>query len=115
MQFDAGLTGDAAALARAHAAVLTRLPSTVQAFIVVELQKWGTLFRAEQRYHRALLEHLTELPPPELLRATAGIARIETEAGCDRIARGNPARFQDEAQALLRKHRLLPTWRTAID
>ena len=33
----------------------------------------------------------------------AGIARVETEAGCDKIARGNPARFQDEAQALLAK------------
>ncbi len=43
------------------------------------------------------------LPGPELAQAMAGIARIETEAGCDRIARGNPARFQDEAQALLRK------------
>jgi hypothetical protein len=115
MQFDAGLTGDAAALARGHAAVLTRLPATVHAFILVELHKWGTLFSAEQRYQRALLDHLTDLPQPELVRATAAIARIEAEAGCDRIARGNPARFQDEAQALLRKRRLLPAWRTAID
>jgi len=98
MQFDAGLTGDAAALARGHAAVLTRLPATVHAFILVELHKWGTLFSAEQRYQRALLDHLTDLPQPELVRATAAIARIEAEAGCDRIARGNPARFQDEAQ-----------------
>src|SRR5436190_8886302 len=115
MQFDAGLTGDAAALARGHAAVLTRLPATVHAFILVELHKWGTLFSAEQRYQRALLDHLTDLPQPDLVRATAAIARIEVEAGCDRLARGNPARFQDEAQALLRRRRLLPAWRTAID
>ena len=70
MQFDAGLTGDAAALARGHAAVLTRLPATVHAFILVELHKWGTLFSAEQRYQRALLDHLTDLPQPELVRVT---------------------------------------------
>jgi hypothetical protein len=115
MQFDAGLTGDAAALARAHAEVLSRLPATVHAFILLELQKWPTLFAAEQRYQRALLEELARFPASDLLQATAGIARVETEAGCDKIARGNPGRFQDDAQALLRKRRLLPEWRNAID
>ena len=46
MQFDAGLVGGAAALARAHAELLARLPATVDAFIVLELQKWPTLFAA---------------------------------------------------------------------
>jgi hypothetical protein len=115
MQFDRGLTGDAAALARAHEAVLERLPATVHAFILVELQKWATLFGAERRYQRALLEHLSRLPAPELQRATAGIGRVEKEAGCDRIARGSPARFQEEAQALLRTRRLLPVWRKEVD
>jgi hypothetical protein len=115
MQFDAGLTGDAAALARAHGATLEHLPATVHAFILVELQKWATLFGAERRYQRALLEHLSRLPKPELVRATAGIARIETEAGCDRLTRGNPARFQDDAQALLRKRQLVSAWRKEID
>jgi hypothetical protein len=115
MQFDASLTGDAGALARTHAALLSRLPATVQAFIILELQKWPALFGPEQRYQRALLEHLAGLPGLELSRAMAGIARVETEAGCDKIARGNPARFQDEAQALLRKRRLLPEWRKEVD
>ncbi len=52
---------------------------------------------------------------PTCQQATAGITRIETEAGCDKIARGNPGRFQDEAQALLRKRELLPAWRREID
>jgi hypothetical protein len=115
MQFDAGLTGDAAALARAHEAVLERLPATVHAFILVELHKWATLFGAERKYQRALLEHLSRLPAPELQQATAGIGRVEKEAGCDRIARGSPARFQEEAQALLRTRRLLPVWRKEVD
>ena len=54
MQFDARLGGEAAALARDHAEVLRRLPATVHAFILVEMQKWPTLFPAERRYQRAL-------------------------------------------------------------
>src|SRR4249919_1219580 len=115
MQFDAGLVGDAAAIARAHAELLARLPATVHAFIVLELQKWPTLFAAERRYQTALLDELARFQRPDLQQATAGITRIETEAGCDKIARGNPGRFQDEAQALLRKRKLLPDWRKEID
>jgi hypothetical protein len=115
MQFDARLTGDAAALARAHGELLARLPATVHAFIILELQKWPTLFAPEQRYQRALLEHLSRFPGAELQQAVAGIARVETEAGANRIARGDPGRFQEEAQALLRKRRLLPEWRKEVD
>ena len=115
MQFDAALVGDAAALARAHAELLARLPATVHAFIVLELQKWPTLFGAEQQYQLALLEELARFSRPDLQQATAGIRRVETEAGCDKIARGNPGRFQEEAQALLRKRKLLPEWRKEID
>ena len=115
MQFDAGLVGDAAAIARAHAELLARLPATVHAFIVLELQKWPTLFAAERRYQTALLDELARFSRPDLQQATAGITRVETEAGCDKIARGNPGRFQDEAQALLRKRKLLPDWRKEID
>jgi len=115
MQFDAGLVGDAAAIARAHAELLARLPATVHAFIVLELQKWPTLFAAERRYQTALLDELARFSRPDLQQATAGITRVETAAGCDKIARGNPGRFQDEAQALLRKRKLLPDWRKEID
>jgi hypothetical protein len=73
------------------------------------------LFAAEQRYQRALLEQCARVSREELSRATIGIARVETEAGCDTLARGNPARFQDEAQALLRKRRLLTAWRKEVD
>ena len=58
MQFDARLGGEAAALARDHAGMMRRLPATVHAFILVELQKWPTLFPAERRYQRALAEHV---------------------------------------------------------
>jgi hypothetical protein len=115
MQFDARLIGDAATLARTHGELLARLPATVHAFILAELQKWTTLFAPEQRYQRALLEHLSRLTRPELQQAVAGIARVEAEAGSPRIAGGDPGRFQEDAQALLRKRRLLPEWRKEVD
>src|SRR5919201_1419606 len=115
MQFDAGLTGDAAALAKEHNEVLARLPATIQAFILVELKKWPTLFAPEQWYQRALLEQLARFSTTEATQAGAAINRIENEAGCNTIARGDPARFQDQAQALLRRHRLVAAWREAVD
>ena len=115
MQFDAGLIGDAAALAKEHEAVLSRLPATIQAFILAELKKWPTLFAPEQRYQRVLLEQLARFSSADLLQAGAAITRIENEAGCNTIARGDPARFQDQAQALLRRQRLVAAWREAVD
>ena len=114
-QFNAGLTGEAAALEQSQGDTLARLPATIQAFILVELQKWPTLFAPEQRYQSALLAHLSALPADDLQHAIAGIARVEAESGCDRIPRGDPARFQDEAQALLRKQKLVQAWRREVD
>jgi hypothetical protein len=115
MQFTTELTGDAAALAREHSELLARLPATVSAFIFVELQKWPLLFPPEQRYQRALLDHLSRIAPGELERSAAGVTRIETESGVTHIGERNPARFQDEAQALLRKKGLFVPWRTEVD
>ena len=114
MQFT-GLTGEAATLAATHGEMLARLPATVHAFVLVELQKWPVLFGPEQRYQRALLEHLSRLPRPELEQAAAGIGRIEADAGANRLGDRNPARFQDEAQALLRKRGLVVAWRREVD
>src|SRR5437773_8727643 len=115
MQFTAGLTGEAATLARTHGDVLARLPATVHAFILVELQKWPTLYGPAQRYQRALLEHLSRLPGPELDQATAGIGRIEADAGTTRLTDKSPARFQDAAQTLLRQRGLTVAWRREVD
>lgn len=115
MQFDAKLTGEAATLARAHDALLRRLPATLHAFILVDLQKWSALFPAEQRYQRALLEHLSQTPPDALLRLVGGIARVETDAGVTRISERDPGRFQDQAQAALRKQNLVTGWRREVD
>jgi hypothetical protein len=115
MQFDAKLTGEAAALARAHDELLRRLPATVHAFILADLQKWATLFPAEQRYQRALLEHLSQTPPDGLSRLAGGVARVETDASLTRISERDPARFQDQAQAALRKQNLVTAWRREID
>jgi hypothetical protein len=115
MQFDARLGGEAAALARDHAVPMRRLPVTVQAFILVELQKWPTLFPAERRYQRALIEHLSGAAAGELAQLSAGIAEIEAEASLDKISERDPARFQDLAQAALRKQSLVAAWRREVD
>src|SRR5436190_24064248 len=115
MQFNASLTGDAAGLARQHDDVLARLPATLHAFILVELQKWPVLFAAEQRYQRALLEHLSRLPRREWDDAVAGIVRIEADAGVSRLGERNPARFQDAAQTLLRTRGQNVAWRKEVD
>jgi hypothetical protein len=115
MQFTATLTGEAATLARTHSELLARLPATVHTFILVELLKWPLLFGPEQRYQRALLEHLSRLPRTDLDQAAAGIGRIEAAAGVNALGDRNPARFQDEAQALLRKRGQAVAWRTEVD
>jgi hypothetical protein len=115
MQFNAELTGDAAALARSHNDLLARLPGTLSAFILVELQKWSLLFPPEQRYQRTLLEHLSRIPRGELEQSAAGISRVEAEAGVNKIGERNPVRFQDEAQSLLRRRGLFVAWRGEVD
>jgi hypothetical protein len=114
MQATAGLTGDAAALARDHRALLGQLPATVQAFSLLELHRWADLFAAERRYQRTFLEVLHGLPDAELRDLGAAVASIERRAGIGRMNE-EPRRFQDEAQARLRKARLLADWRAAID
>lgn len=115
MQFNAEFSGDAAVLARQHRQLLERLPATVHAFIAVELLKWPTLFAAEQRYQRALLDHLSSFPQDQLRGAVAGIGAVEKQAGTGSIASRDPSRFQEEAQALLRRRQLLQPWRKAVD
>ncbi len=115
MRFEARLTGDAAALARAHRTLLEGLPATFHASILTELEKWATLFAAERAYQRALLEHLAMVPELARRQLFAALASVETEAGCDRIGAREPARFQDDAQALLRQRRLLTRWRREVD
>ena len=115
MQFTEGLTGEAATLARQHSEMLARLPATVRALILVELQKWPLLFGPEQRYQRALLEQLSGLSRRELDQVAGGVVPIEADAGINRLGERNPSRFQDDAQALLRKRGLNVAWRGAVD
>ena len=115
MPFEPKLTGDAAALARAHDEMLRRLPATVHAFVLVDLQRWDALFPAEQRYQRTLLEHLSEQKPGTLAELSSGIARVEADAALAHISERDPARFQDVAQASLRKQNLVAAWRREVD
>jgi len=115
MPFEAKLTGEAASLARAHDEMLRRLPVTVHAFVLVDLQRWDALFPAEQRYQRTLLEYLSEQKPGALAELSSGIARVEADAALTQISERDPARFQDAAQASLRKQNLVAAWRREVD
>ena len=115
MQFTPTLIGEAATLARTHGEMLAHLPATVHASILVELQKWADAVQPEQRYQRALLEHLSRLPKSSLDSATSGIARIEVQAGIAKVTDRHPAGFQDAAQALLRQRGLQVAWRSEVD
>jgi hypothetical protein len=48
-------------------------------------------------------------------QATAGIGRIEADAGATRLTDKSPARFQDAAQTLLRQRGLTVAWRREVD
>jgi hypothetical protein len=115
MKFESRLTGEAATLARTHRDALERLPATFHASILVELEKWATLFPAEHAYQRTLIEHLGRLPAAEATALFAALLQVEREAGCDRVKARTPGAFQDEAQAALRKLRLLGRWRQEVD
>ncbi len=115
MKLEPRLTGEAATLARPHASMLERLPATFHASILIELEKWSTLFDAERAYQRALLEHLAGLPGTGRDQLFAAVARVEAEAGVDRIVTRAPGAFQDEAQGVLRRRRLLTRWRQDVD
>jgi hypothetical protein len=115
MRFEDGLTAEAAALAKEHRQMLDRLPATVRASLMVELHKWATLFPAERKYQGALLAHLSGVPRADADRMFAGIVKIEADAGVRAGDGGDPGKFQDETQALLRKKRLLYQWRGEIE
>jgi hypothetical protein len=114
MRFDARLTGEAADLARTHKALLDRLPATFAVSIFVELEKWPILFAPERAYQRALVEHLAGFDQSTLKERFATIAKIEQEVRVDDIDPRAPAKFQEDAQKLLRSRRMLYRWREEI-
>jgi hypothetical protein len=115
MRFEPRLTGEAAALAQAHRAMLERLPATFHASILIELEKWTALFAAEHAYQRALLRHLSTLADDDRLRVFAGLVAVEQEAGCNALRESRAAAYQDAAQAALRAKRLLVRWRREVE
>ena len=116
MQFEARLTGDAATLARPHAALLEAAAGDLPRLHPGGAGEVGdAVRRPSRRYQRALLRAPRRRARAGARALFAGLGRVEAEAGCDRIGARDPARFQDEAQALLRKRRLLTRWRREVD
>ncbi len=102
----------AADLLQRHRELLARLPVTLRAFLLIEAEKWPTFFAPEKKYLVALLEALASSEARDLF---AGVARLETEAGCREVREDDPRRVQDATQSLLRRRGLLPRWRHEID
>ena len=100
----------------AHAATLERLPATVHAFDPVELAEVADAVR-----RRARLPARAAGAPhrPAAGRARRGCSRRSRASRSRRAAtasrRAPRPRFQDEAQAVLRKRRLLAGWRQEVD
>ena len=89
-----------------HGDAAARLPATVHAFILVELQKWPALFPAEQRYQRALLEHLSQAAAP----ASCGRRRRASRGSsarrrCDRIDARDPGALPGRGAGAAAKRR----------
>ena len=94
MPFDARLTGDAATLARRARAMLERLPATVpRVRSSSSCEKWPTLFAAEQRYQRALLEHLAGCRPPSAIACSRASRRSKPRPAATGSAPATPAAF----------------------
>jgi hypothetical protein len=103
---------DAAALLRQHAGLIGRLPVTFRAFVGVEAEKWPTFFPPERAHLAALLEALAGAEHTDVF---AGVAALETEAGCREVKAADPLRLQDATQALLRRKGLFPRWRLEVE
>ena len=115
-QFNAGLTGDAAALERSHDETLAHLPATIQRLHPGGAAEMADAVCAGAAVSARAARHLSALPAADLQQAVAGIARVESGVGQrSRFCAANRRRFQDEAQALLRKQKLLQAWRSEVD
>ncbi len=110
-----GITGEALELVQKHRRVLDRLPRTFLVSLILELERWPMLFEPEKAYFRLLLQQFTLLSPSEFEQLFTGLAVLESQAGCDRVAAKTPKAFQDSILTLLRTVGLYSRWRQEID
>jgi len=110
-----GLDKEAAALVDEHRDVVTRLPRTFLANTLLELQKWPDLFEAEKAYFRTLLNHLSALSPSEFREVFGGLARVESESGCDHMDGDDAQAVQKKTLDLLRSKGQYSHWREEVD
>ena len=115
MNLYSGLAGEALELVREHQSTLDRLPRTFLVSILLELERWLTLFKPERLYYRALLKQLATLPELELDSLFTGLTRLESQAKCHQVEAATPKTFQERTLNLLRKEGLYSSWRQEID
>ncbi len=115
MRLYSGITGEAQELVQKNQSILDRCPRTFLVSILLEFEKWSTLFEPEKVYFRILLSQLGAFTASEFESMFAGLAKLEMQAGCGQVTTDDPKTLQDRTQTLLRKEGLLSSWRHEID
>jgi hypothetical protein len=110
-----GLDKEATALVERHRDVLERVPRTILANTLVELQKWQDMFEPEKTYFRTLLDNLSALPPEKFHELFGGLAQVESETGCSRVDGASAAEVQKKTLDLLREKGEFSRWREEVD
>jgi len=115
MSLYGGMVGEALRLVQEHQTVLDRLPRTFLVSILLELEKWPTLFEPERAYYRVLLKQLATFTGPESEKMFAGLASLESQSGCGQVKADDPKVVQERTLTLLRKAGVYSRWRQEVD
>ncbi len=115
MNLHAGLNPEAKGLVDQHREALTRLPKTIRANTLVELQKWPDLFEPEKNYLRAQLEVVTGLDAGRFQQIFGGLQEFERTTGVGRIDAEDAIKVRKKTLDYLRSHGEYARWREAIE
>jgi hypothetical protein len=115
MSLYSGISGEARQLVREHHRLLERLPRSFLVSILLELEKWPTLFSPEKNYYRILINHLARLSANQFEETFTGVQAVELQLGTTQVSGERPRQIQETMQAALRKAGLFSRWRAEID
>jgi hypothetical protein len=110
-----GLDPEAKELVQRHEPMLARLPRTFLVNTLLRIEKWPSLFDAEKRYFRALLEQLSALNSSQFEQMFGALAAFEKKTGCGRLDAKDPATLQQEQLEYLRRQGSNFEWRRLIE
>ncbi len=115
MDLYAGLDPEAKELVERHEPVLAQLPRTFLVNTLLRIEKWASLFPAEKRYFRALLDQLSALRDSQFKQMFGALAAFEQKTGCGRLDAKDPAMLQQEQLEYLQRQESNFEWRRLIE